>query len=201
MNNGGVRTLEIEDNDSDIGIIYEEDFSGPGNRGWTIDPFGTDTADRGQFEIGIPEETLLAGQPFQLGNGFGNSRALVTGLNAGSGIGSNDVDGGVTSALSPQISLPSSGNVSVTLSYTLAHTRSATFSDQLRVGVVVDGELTNILTSGGNEGANTLGRWREVEITLSDFAGQTIQFLVEAQDETNTVLEAAIGSVRVESVA
>jgi hypothetical protein len=61
--------------------------------------------------------------------------------------------------------------------------------------------LTNILTSGGNEGANTLGRWREVEITLSDFAGQTIQFLVEAQDETNTVLEAAIGSVRVESVA
>jgi hypothetical protein len=188
----------VDDDPSNPGIIYEETFEN-GNAGWTFDPFGSDTADQGQWEIGNADATSINGEPFQLGQGFVGNRSLVTGLNAGSGIGNNDVDGGVTSALSPEIDLPSDA-AQLRVAYNFAHTRSATFADQLRIGVLVDGQLTNILTLGANEGATRNGGWEEVTIFLGDYADQSIQLLVEAEDETNTVVEAAIGRMIVETV-
>ena len=37
-------------------VPFSEDFSSPGDAGFTFNPFGTDTAERGQFEIGTHRE-------------------------------------------------------------------------------------------------------------------------------------------------
>lgn len=200
QNTNGVTRLEILDNDDPPleGIVYEEDFFGTGDLGWTVNPFGTDTADEGQFEIGFPEGTFIGNDPFQVGFGIESNRVLATGLQAGDGIGSNDVDGGVTSALSPNIVLPDAP-LELQLDYSFAHTSSATFADQLRISVVSGGEVTRILTTGG-DGSKRIGEWTNTFISLDAFAGQTIQLLIEAEDSSGTALEAAIGKIVIETV-
>ncbi len=79
------------------------------NRGWTVNPNGTDTATTGQWERGNPQPTNYSGTPQQLDNPTAGS--LRPGHRATGRIGPRtyDVDGGVTSVRSPAITLPASG--------------------------------------------------------------------------------------------
>jgi len=198
---GAATTLEILDNDTSApGVIYAETFeSAAGDGDWTFDPFGTDTASHGQFEIGLPEETT-AGGIYQLGSGSASSRALVTGAQAGTSIGSFDVDGGVTSALSPEIVLPTDSIAELNVTYNFAHTRSATADDQLRIGILVNGQVVNVLQDLGNNGAKRTGEYIDFTTSLEDFAGNPIQILFEAEDASSTIIEAAIGSISIETL-
>ena len=78
--------------------------------GWTTNPNGTDTATTGQWVRGDPAGTS-SGITLQLGTTVSGVNDLVTGAAAGTGAGSFDVDGGVTSILSPAIALPASGTL------------------------------------------------------------------------------------------
>jgi hypothetical protein len=86
------------------GTLFFDDFET--NQGWTVNPNGSDTATTGQWERANPEETNSSGIK-QLGTTVSGSNDLVTGALAGSSVGSFDIDNGVTSIRSPNISLPS----------------------------------------------------------------------------------------------
>jgi len=164
------------------------------NTGWIVNPSGTDNATTGIWERGDPDQTV-SGSIMQLGTCAGGANCLVTGRLAGASVGANDVDSGVTSIASPEIDLPSSGTLSLSFAYYLAHLNNATSADFLRVTVVsaassqvVFQELGAATTDGASYSTAT------ANITV--FAGQTIRILVQAADAaTGSLIEASVDNV------
>ena len=103
-------------------------------RGWQVNAAGTDTATSGRWERATAQKTTNAAGIKQRAYGFSGLASLVTGALTGGSVTANDVDGGVTSALSPEIRLGSPGSTGWTLSfrYTFAHNAQAKAGDQLR---------------------------------------------------------------------
>src|SRR4029079_794207 len=110
--------------------------------GWQTNPNGTDTATTGQWERGDPEATDSSGAK-QLGTTVSGTNDLVTARLAGASAGVNDIDSGVTSIRSPAITLPATGNLTLSFSYYLAHGSNATSADFLRVSVI--GTTTSVV--------------------------------------------------------
>lgn len=173
--------------------IWSDDFES--DKGWTVNPSGTDTATLGMWERGNPEDTNSSG-PKQLGTTVSGSYDLVTGPLAGTGAGDYDVDGGVTSVRSPAITLPSSGTLGLTFSYYQAHGSNSSTADYLRVKVVGNTTVTALEELGSS--TNDDAAWATRTFDISAFAGQTIRILVEAADlSTASLFEAAIDDVKI----
>jgi len=66
--------------------------------------------------------------------------------------------------------------------------------------VLVDGELFNVFQESGS-GSTRNGEFIDFTVGLEDFAGDTIQLLFEAEDDSNTIIEAAVRSIVVETVS
>ncbi|GAB3852814.1 hypothetical protein GCM10029963_43030 [Micromonospora andamanensis] len=165
--------------------------------GWTINPNGTDTATLGQWERGAAQATNSSGAK-QL-TPYAGSNDLVTGRLAGSGAGDHDVDGGVTSARSPAVTLPSSGTLTLSLAWYLAHGSNSSSADYLRVSVVHNGGTTALLTQTG-AASNRNGAWTVSNLNLTPYAGQSVRILVEAADtSTASLVEAAVDNVTITS--
>ncbi|WP_028183643.1 M14 family zinc carboxypeptidase [Salinispora arenicola] len=163
--------------------------------GWTIDPNGTDTATTGQWERGAAQSTSYSGAK-QL-TPYAGSNDLVTGRLAGSSVGSHDIDGGVTSARSPAVSLPSSGTLTLSLAWYLAHYSNASSADYLRVSVVHSGGTTTLLDQAG-AATNRSASWSVASLDLTPYAGQSIQIQVEAADAAGgSLVEAAVDNVTI----
>src|SRR6266508_4119994 len=172
--------------------VYSDNFETA--TGWTTNPAGTDTAVTGQWERGDPEPTDSGGAK-QLGTTVSGTNDLVTARLAGSGPGANDIDGGVTSIRSPQITLPSTGTLTLTLSWYLAPGGRAASADFLRVNVVTSSGTTVLLSQLG-AAANRNGAWATGTANLSGFAGQTIRILIEAADAADpSLVEAGVDDV------
>jgi hypothetical protein len=162
--------------------------------GWTTNPSGTDTATLGLWERGNPQGTTSSGAK-QLDATVSGSNDLVTGAAAGSSAGAFDIDGGVTSIRSPAITLPSSGSLTLTFSYYLAHGTNSSSADYLRVRVV--GAATPLFEELGAANDDDAA-WATATINLSAYAGQTIQLQIEAADASGaSLVEAAIDDVRI----
>ena len=157
--------------------IFADDFES--DKGWTVNPNGTDTATTGQWERANPEDTNSSGA-LQLGTTASGSFDLVTGPLAGTSAGTHDIDGGVTSMRSPNIILPGSGDITLSFAYYLAHLSNATADDFLRVSVV--GNTTSVVFEELGDGAVDNGAWATTSANLNSFAGQTIYLLIEAAD-------------------
>ncbi|WP_018791247.1 M14 family zinc carboxypeptidase [Salinispora arenicola] len=163
--------------------------------GWTIDPNGTDTATTGQWERGAAQSTSYSGAK-QL-TPYAGSNDLVTGRLAGSSVGSHDIDGGVTSARSPAVSLPSSGTLTLSLAWYLAHYSNASSADYFRVSVVHSGGTTILLDQAG-AATNRSASWSVASLDLTPYAGQSIQIQVEAADAAGgSLVEAAVDNVTI----
>ncbi|WP_435204359.1 M14 family metallopeptidase [Micromonospora sp. bgisy143] len=163
--------------------------------GWTINPSGTDTATLGAFEVGAAQATNSSGAK-QL-TPYAGSNDLVTGRLAGSAAGDYDVDGGVTSARSPAVTLPSSGTLTLSLAWYLAHGSNASSADYLRVSVVHNGGTTALLTQAG-AASNRNGSWAVANLNLSPYAGQSVRILVEAADASGaSLVEAAVDNITI----
>src|SRR6185295_16853018 len=104
--------------------------------GWTTNPNGTDNATTGQWERGDPEQATSGTTVTQLGTTFSGTNDLVTARLFGGSAGANDVDGGTTSIQSPPITLPSTGTLTLSFAYYLAHLNNSWSADFLRVSVV-----------------------------------------------------------------
>ncbi|MBM7491998.1 hypothetical protein JOD64_003220 [Micromonospora luteifusca] len=165
--------------------------------GWTINPSGTDTATLGAFERGAAQATTSSGAK-QL-TPYAGANDLVTGRLAGSAAGDYDVDGGTTSARSPAVTLPSSGTLTLSLAWYLAHGSNASSADYLRVSVVHNGGTTALLTQAG-AATNRNGTWALANLNLTPYAGQSVRILVEAADASGaSLVEAAVDNVTITS--
>jgi len=175
-------------------VIFADDFET--NKGWVVNPNGTDTATTGQWERGNPEDTNSGGAK-QLGTTTSGVNDLVTGRLAGTAAGSFDIDGGVTSIRSPSITLPSTGNLILTFNSYLAHANNASSADFLRVRIVSGATTTTVFQTLG-AAANVNGAWVLRTVNLNAFAGQSITILIEAADAAGaSLVEAGIDDVRI----
>ncbi len=155
------------------GPLYEDFEIG---RGWRMDPYGTDTATMGRFERGNPQWTSSNGYK-QRGTTISGSVDLVTGRLAGSSVGTFDVDGGVTSALSPVITLPAGSSYTLSFRYYFAHSQLGSSADYFRVSVVrADGSRSRAFQRQGSL-KDVDAAWATAGIDLSTFAGQKVRLL------------------------
>jgi carboxypeptidase T len=163
--------------------------------GWTTNPVGTDTATIGAWERGAAQATTSSGAK-QL-TPYAGSNDLVTGRLAGAAAGDYDVDGGVTSARSPAVTLPSTGTLTLSLAWYLAHGSNASSADYLRVGVAHNGGTTTLLNQAG-AASNRNGSWAVSNLDLTPYAGQSVRIVVEAADASGaSLVEAAVDNITI----
>ena len=176
-----------------VELVWSDTFDGP-DKGWTVNPDGTDTATTGRWEIGDPEGTAYSGDK-QLGTTQSGTHDLVTGRLAGTGPGDYDVDGGVTTARSPAITLPTDyTSLSLTFYAYLAHASNSSSDDYLRVKVV--GATTQTVFEELGSAANDNGGWVQYTADLTAFKGQTVRLQVECADlGTASLVECAVDTV------
>ncbi|GLI02644.1 hydrolase [Phytohabitans aurantiacus] len=173
-------------------VVWSDDLESA--TGWTVNPSGTDTATLGAWERGDPEQTTSSGTK-QLGTTTSGVNGLVTGRLAGSGAGSYDVDGGVTSVRSPAITVPA--NASLSMSWYLAHGSNSSSADFFRVSVVHSGGSTVLFTQAG-AASNRDAAWGTGSWSLAAYSGQSVRVLIEAADaSTASLVEAGVDDVRV----
>ncbi len=176
------------------GAVYSDTFET--STDWTVNASSTDTAALGAWERANPAGTSSSGVTTQLGTTAGGSHDLVTGPLAGSSAGSYDVDGGATSIQSPTITLPSSGTLTLTFDWYLAHLNNATSADYLRVRVV-GSTTTTVLTQTGSA-TNRGASWATATANISGHAGQTVRIVIDAADAgTPSLVEAAADNVTI----
>jgi trimeric autotransporter adhesin len=163
--------------------------------GWTRNPLGTDTATTGLWERANPEPTTSSGTK-QQGTTVSGVNDLVTGPLAGASAGVHDIDTGVTTIQSPAITLPSSGTLTLSFSYYLAHGTNSSTADFLRV-FVVGGTTTQVFEELGAAN-NDDAAFATFSANISAFAGQTVRIRIQAADaSTASLVEAAVDDVRI----
>jgi subtilisin family serine protease len=173
--------------------VFFDDFET--SLGWQTNANGTDTAATGQWARGNPE-TTTSGVTLQNGTTPSGVNDLATGPLAGASAGTNDVDGGVTTITSPPIALPSTGTLTLSFQYYLAHLNNATSADFFRVFIV--GNTTSQVFQELGDAANDAGTFTAASVNISAFAGQTIRIRFEAADaSTASLIEAGVDDVRV----
>jgi hypothetical protein len=107
------------------------------------------------------------------------------------------VDGGVTSIRSPAITLPSTGTLTLSLSYYLAHGSNASSADYFRVSIVHSGGTTAVFTRNG-AASDVDAAWAATSANLTPYAGQSVRILIEAADtSTASLVEAAVDNVTI----
>lgn len=175
-------------------VVFQDDFET--DRGWQTNAYGRDTATSGAWARGIAQATNSNG-PKQLGTTTSGRNGLFTGLQAGASAGANDVDGGITSILSPVINLPAGANLTLSFNYYLAHGNNATDQDGMRVSIIANNTRTLLFQRSGRA-ADVDAAWRSASGNISSFAGQSIQLLIESADtSTPSLVEAAVDDVRI----
>jgi carboxypeptidase T len=170
------------------------------NRGWKRNPWGTDTATRGWWEIANPQGTAHYG-PKQLNTTVSGRWAMVTGPKAGTGVADYDLDGGTTTMRSAPVSLPSDPAAfgRLTFRYYLAHRPNSSTADWLRVSVEgQDGNLTKVFEKLG-AAIDMDAAWASASISLAPWAGQKIRLVIRARDGgAASLVEAAVDDIRIE---
>ena len=171
--------------------VFFDDFES--NLGWVRNPFGTDSARSGLWERNRPQYTWWWGYK-QLGYTVSGRNDLVTGARGGWDPGDYDVDGGITTIRSPQITLPTGRDLELSLSYYFAHASNSSSSDFLRIKVIGSTTVTVLEERGSRN--NDDASWAAFTANLSDFAGQSIYILIEAADYGDaSLVEAAVDDV------
>jgi hypothetical protein len=167
-------------------------------RGWSVNPDGTDTAPAsGRWKRGDPAGTRISGVTGQPTSTPSGRFALVSGLPAGAGSSSYDLDGRTT-VRSPAVTLPAGAGQRLTFRWLLAHGANASTADYLRA-VVVTGDGTRTV-AWERRGAATLvaGRWRSASVAMDAWAGQTVRIRFEAADAAGaSIVEVGIDDVRI----
>lgn len=149
-----------------------------------------DTARTGLFERAAPQQTSSGGRIYQPGSDHtpGSGRLCwVTGATAGTSVGSNDVDGGKTTCLSPVIDL---SHVALpTLSIWLYYSESVNPGDPFTI------EMSD---NGGQSWSEIYRRntstpaWQQVQVELPGQMTGTMQFRFSAQDLSASLVEACV---------
>ena len=175
-------------------ITVSFDFES-GAQGWQRNPDGEDTASRGKWLRTNPAPTFYQGHLIQNGDAAQGHYALITRGKAGKKVDSYDVDGGMTSIVSPEIDLTGTTQASIRFSYYFAHLANADEDDYFHVVIVGENDFSAILDIHA-DGTISEGHWQTHTADISDFAGQKIFVLIEtADDGSPSVVEAGVDQV------
>lgn len=175
--------------------MFQDDFET--SKGWQTNASASDTATSGAWARGVPQATDSNG-PKQLGTAASAANGLFTGLQAGASAGANDVDGGITSILSPVINLPAGANLTLSFKYYLAHGDNATNADGMRVSIITSNNTKSIVFQRVGQAADVDAVWTTASGSISSFAGQSVRLLIEAADtDTASLVEAGIDDVKI----
>lgn len=175
--------------------VFSDDFET--EKGWTVDPYGTDDAITGMWERANPEGTYYQ-MDVTPGTGYND---LVTGALAGSSYGSYDIDDGKTSIRSPYITMPYYGFITLTFKYYLAHANNSSSADYLRVKIVDASGDPHLVFEELGASNTDYPSWEVANVDISEFTGQIIYLLIEAADESEpSLVEAGIDDVLIEKV-
>jgi hypothetical protein len=198
-NGGNTRTANINLTVTQVGggDVFFDDFET--DKGWTR-VGQVNTATTGLWERGDPE-TTTSGITLQNGTTPSGVNDLVTARLAGASAGVNDVDNGTTSIISPNITLPTSSNLTLSFTWYLAHLNNATNADFFRISIVTSGGTTQVFQVLG-AAVNRAGNFATNSVSLNAFSGQTIRILIQAADNqvapaTPSLIEAAVDNVRI----
>ena len=194
IDQAGCRWASIGREVANCGAFYD-DFEA--RTGWTVNPDGTDTATGGRWARGDAGSTAYAGLPLQPGTAASGRGVLATGLAAGTSASANDLDGGLTSVLSPAIDLPAAAGQRLTFRWSFANAANSSAADFLRVTVETADRAAVVLDVRGSATARA-GGWHSANVLLDEYAGQSIRIRIEAADAgAASLIEAAIDDVRV----
>jgi hypothetical protein len=155
--------------------IFRDDFET--DRGWIPNHNATDTA-AGAWRRDVSGPASLDGVSPQIANAKIGNKALVMGRFGGASPRSDD-DGGLSSILSPEITLPSAGTLTLSFNSYFARSGRSSSKDFLRASIVSSDVITPALMVSGDDNA---GAWVLQSISLNQFAGQTIRILFETAD-------------------
>jgi hypothetical protein len=157
------------------------------DRGWRLDPQGTDDAGGGRWE-----RRRARPAPLQLGTATSGRGVLVTAR--------GDVDGGRTTIRSPLFRLPDDGRARLHLRYWVGHGPGASADDGLRVHVVdPDGVVLATVLAVSGDGESRDPAWRSLTARIpAELAGLRVGVLLEAVDAgDDATVEAGVDDVRV----
>lgn len=171
-------------------IAFNDDMET--NTGWTVGAPG-DTATTGVWERADPQGT--AAQP-ENDHTPGGTMCWVTDGNAGSGLGSFDIDGGVTTLTSPVLDASGSGEASVSFWLWYSNDQGAApGSDSMPIRVSSDGGATWSLLDTISASTNA---WVLKQYALANATSQ-MRFRFEASDlGDGSIVEAAVDDLRIE---
>ena len=159
------------------------------DRGWHVNPDGTDTATKGTWARGNPEADAS-----QLGTAWTGQGAFVTGLAAG-----RDVDGGRTTTRSPLFHLPA-GASTLYLRYWVGLGANAPSTDRFVVRLVSGSGsiLATALTVQG-DGTAHAPSWQLLSYSIpASLSGHDVAIeLVTADRGSDSTVEAGVDQVRV----
>lgn len=172
----GFEMVDFEDFDNEFGS-------------WEVDPDGTDDATTGQWDVNTPIASVDAnGYEVQTGedhtDGPGNLCAFTGNAGAGDGVGTNDVDGGMTTIRSPYFNLTSYTDPVFTYyrRYSNASPTSANpGNDVWEVYITDNGGDDWVRVERTHTEDNT---WRRNTVRVTDFVDITseVAFLFVAED-------------------
>jgi hypothetical protein len=169
--------------------------------GWTVGP---NTATTGLWQRATPQAT--AAQP---GSAHAGTLCWVTDPNAGSGVGSFDVDGGYTTLVSPAYDLHAYSDA--TVSYYRWYSNGAgsnAYTNSFRVSVSVDNGTTwtpaETVGPGSSSDPNTnpgwiLASWSFASLGLTPTSTVRVRFV--ADDATGAIVEAAIDDFAIDGAS
>ncbi len=167
------------------------------DQGWTVGTGAGDTATTGLWIRATPVSTTA-----QAGAAHGGTLCWVTGnAAAGAAVGTNDVDGGFTTLLSPVFNL--SGSSDATVSYWRWYYNSGS-TNTGRIDVSVNNGTTWVRaeTLGPGNTAETVGGWRQASWTFSSLGltpSAQVKLRFVAEDLTATIVEAALDDFRIDT--
>jgi hypothetical protein len=185
-------TVQITVNGSfDPLTVFFDDFES--DMGWFGGAMMSSKAGTVSWERAVPQASRLNGVK-QLARAKSGDYDLVTGALSGLRANSYDVDGGVISIRSPQITLPEGYDLTLSFNYYFAHASNSSRADYLKVKIV--GATNKVVLREFGAAENDDATWAKVRRSLNDFAGQSIYILIEVKDGmADSLVEAAIDNV------
>ena len=174
------------------GLFFSANFENTsGDNAWTLGSAATD----GNFEIGVPYPYVTNSTQMEIA-AHGGNQTLLTGNDNG-----QDLDGGVATARSPNICIPTGANCAeLRFYYYYADADNGDASDYLNIQIrnAANGSLIQTIASATGNSSDRDAAWKEVVQDLSAHAGKNIYIYLEAADfGTGSKTEIALDDVTI----
>jgi hypothetical protein len=167
------------------------------NRGWQVNPDGTDTATAGVWQRANPPAISVNRRFTQLGTTTSGVMDFVTGAAINGAASKSDVDGGTTTIRSAPVDLPATVGA-LTFRYYFS-TASSSAADSFKAYVEDASGARTVVFQKLGTGAVVSAAWAAASIPMTPWAGQSVRLVFTATDAANdSRIEAGLDDIRIE---